>query len=36
MPALSDIKLVPEKIDINPSHLLEQLFSRSKSSEKAA
>jgi hypothetical protein len=36
MPALSDIKLVPEKIDINPSHLPEQLFSRSKSSEKAA
>jgi hypothetical protein len=36
MPALSDIKLVPEKIDLDPSHLLEQLFGRSKASEKAA
>jgi hypothetical protein len=34
MPALSDLKLVPEKIDLNPSHMLEQLFSRSKTAEK--
>ncbi|NRR29672.1 DUF4157 domain-containing protein [Oxalobacteraceae bacterium] len=36
MPSMADIKLVPEKIDLNPGHLLDQLFNRSKATQKEA